>query len=309
MSDTCRHELFAYDADAALAEFAAPFLDEGLDQGEALIAVYVAHKQALLRDGLGSGPGGVTFVDADEVYTRPEAAVREHDATIRQRLRDGAPSVRVMGELPVWETREQWDSWLLYDALLNRVFAHFPLRVVCTYDERVTPEAVMRASRVAHPRIHGDGLGDGHGHHNPHHQDPVEMVRSLTPEPQPLPGLRAVPAGEDALGFRRHLAGEMSAAGVPADAAGELLLAAAEIYDNAVRHGDGSPALRVGRVGDRFVCELADRGSGLDDPMAGYLPPRQGTTDGAGLWVARQLTSRLELLPTPGGGLTARLWT
>jgi hypothetical protein len=53
------------------------------------------------------------------------------------------------------------------------------------------------------------------------------------------------------------------------------------------------------------VCEIADGGPGFDDPLAGYLAPRQGV--GAGLWVARQLTWRLEFLRSPDG-FTARIW-
>jgi hypothetical protein len=45
----------------------------------------------------------------------------------------------------------------------------------------------------------------------------------------------------------------------------------------------------------RFVCEIVDRGNGFDDPGAGYLAPRNRV--GTGLWVARQLTWRIEVLP------------
>ncbi|MEA2303168.1 MAG: hypothetical protein QOH43_448 [Solirubrobacteraceae bacterium] len=306
--DGCRHELFPYDADAALAGFAAPYLGEGLDQGEAVVAVYVSDKQSLLRDAVASPPDAITFEDAEEVYTRPEAAVRRYDATIRRLLREGAPSVRVIGELPICETQQQWDSWMLYEALLNRVFAHFPVRVVCTVDERLVPEAVLHASRQTHPRIHHGGWSDGGGQDSPHYHDPVEMVRALTPEPPQLPGLRKVRVSADARDFRRRLADEFELAGVPADQGDRLLLAASEIYANAVRHAGGAPGVRVGWVDGHFVCELSDHGEGLDDPMAGYVPPRAGAPDGAGLWVARQLASRLELLATPGGGLTTRVW-
>jgi hypothetical protein len=62
-----------------------------------------------------------------------------------------------------------------------------------------------------------------------------------------------------------------------------------------------------GPVGDRFVCEISDNGRGHDDPLAGYLPPRPEATDGAGLWVARQLTSSLNPISS-AEGLTVRLW-
>jgi anti-sigma regulatory factor (Ser/Thr protein kinase) len=72
-----------------------------------------------------------------------------------------------------------------------------------------------------------------------------------------------------------------------------------------VRHGDGIEEVRVGRAEGRFVCEVVDRGSGFDDPVAGYLAPREGT--GTGLWVARQLAWRLEFFRSLQG-FTARIW-
>jgi anti-sigma regulatory factor (Ser/Thr protein kinase) len=84
-------------------------------------------------------------------------------------------------------------------------------------------------------------------------------------------------------------------------------MAADEIFKNARQHAGGPEVLRAGTVDGWFVCEVTDRGPGLVDPMAGYLPPRPPRRPAAGLWIARQLVSRLELLPA-APGLTARLW-
>ena len=66
-----------------------------------------------------------------------------------------------------------------------------------------------------------------------------------------------------------------------------------------------STDVRIGQAQGRFVCEITDRGPGFDDPAAGYLAPRDGV--GSGLWVARQLTWRIEFLRSPRG-FTARIW-
>jgi hypothetical protein len=50
---------------------------------------------------------------------------------------------------------------------------------------------------------------------------------------------------------------------------------------------------------------VVDRGQGFDDPLAGYLVPRDEI--GTGLWVARQLAWRLEFFHSPRG-FTARIW-
>ena len=77
----------------------------------------------------------------------------------------------------------------------------------------------------------------------------------------------------------------------------DVLLAGAE-------HGDESErrlatALRAGLVDGWFVCEIEDRGPGLDDALAGYIPPTPGQRGGEGLWIARRIVQRLELIPVP----------
>jgi anti-sigma regulatory factor (Ser/Thr protein kinase) len=87
----------------------------------------------------------------------------------------------------------------------------------------------------------------------------------------------------------------------------DMLVAANEVFENARRHGGGVSRVRAGLVDGWFVCEIEDRGRGLDDPLAGYLPPRAEHGRGAGLWVARRLVRRLELLDN-APGLKVRLW-
>jgi anti-sigma regulatory factor (Ser/Thr protein kinase) len=89
--------------------------------------------------------------------------------------------------------------------------------------------------------------------------------------------------------------------------ASAMLLVASEVFTNAVRYGYGARMVRVGPVGARFVCGIADHGPGLDDPLVGYMPPDPEQGAGAGLWIARQLTSRFEMVSS-ADGLTARLW-
>jgi anti-sigma regulatory factor (Ser/Thr protein kinase) len=86
-----------------------------------------------------------------------------------------------------------------------------------------------------------------------------------------------------------------------------MLVAAGEVLANAGRHGREPVSVRVGRVGVRFACEVSDGGPGIGDPLVGYVPPRPGHVEGAGLWVARQLTRQVELVSSPQG-FSVRLW-
>jgi anti-sigma regulatory factor (Ser/Thr protein kinase) len=299
------HDLFVYDEDAAFVDEMPPFLAAGVDAGEVVVAVLAARNNELTRDALGATARDVTFIAAEDHYTRPEAAIADYDASIRRHLRDGAPAVRLCGELPMCTTQPQWDDWVAYEAILNRAFAHQPVQIMCVYDERRLPASVVDGARRCHPDL-------AHGHSrepNPRYQDPADVVREMRPvAPDPAGELDELTANGNTVAFRERLAGSMGRAGVADEQARGMLVAADEILSNAVRHGDGVVGVRAGRVADDFLCEITAAGQWRDDPLAGLLPPKPGDSSGGGLWVARQLTRRLELLPSADGGLIARLW-
>jgi anti-sigma regulatory factor (Ser/Thr protein kinase) len=173
---------------------------------------------------------------------------------------------------------------------------------MCGYDAREVPGPLLEGALDTHPEVL-----TGDWEPSPRYREPEDVVRSRTPTPAPLAGLRALPLEGGPRGFRDVLGTELDAAAVPELEAGNMLVAAEEVLANAWRHGGETLTAHVGRVGDRFVCEISDDGPGFDDPLAGFLPPRPGHVDGAGLWVARQLTRELELVPSPQGA-TVRLW-
>src|SRR2546429_281061 len=138
-----------------------------------------------------------------------------------------------------------------------------------------------------------------------HYEDPDDLLRRITPAPAPLAGLRPIPFGRGAEELREQLARELAADKMSEAQSLDLLLATTEIANNAMEHGGGIQEVRVRRRPGRIVCEIVDRGDGFDDPAAGYLAPREGI--GTGLWVARQLTWRIEFFHSPAG-FTTRIW-
>jgi len=298
-----RHDAFVYDSDTDFVDRMAPFLRAGLDDGESAVAVTTPANCALLREALGPAGERVSFVDRDRWYDRPAKVIAGYDKTLRDSLRAGAPAVRVVGEVQFGATPREWAEWTAYEAIINRAFANRPAWIVCPYDARVLPDKILEGATRTHPHVLTDAW-----HESSHYGEPADVVRALTPPPEPLEELRPVGVGEDAQAFRPRLSREMTAAGCSDVEIELMLLAAGEVLTNALEHSTGTPRLRVGCVGDRFVCEISDDGPGLDDPLAGYLPPSADGRGGAGLWVARQLTSRLELIPRTDG-LTVRLWS
>jgi anti-sigma regulatory factor (Ser/Thr protein kinase) len=85
-------------------------------------------------------------------------------------------------------------------------------------------------------------------------------------------------------------------AGVRAERAVDLCYAVNEVLTNALVHGS-TPAVSAWLDDGRFVCQIEDRGHGIVDPLAGYLPPATDAVRGRGLWLARQLVDLLQIVP------------
>jgi anti-sigma regulatory factor (Ser/Thr protein kinase) len=300
--DQAHHGLFVYDSDDDLVDRITSFLGPGTEGGEAGLAVLNQGKWALVREALGDASQRIRYVDRDSVYTRPEATLAHYHAVLRQAVDEGAPAVRLMAEFPVWTSREQCDAWELYEAVLNRAFADRAVSILCGYDVREQPAATIERAWHTHPRVLADGWED-----NPRYQDPAHVVEALTPPPEALTGLRELPVEADAGAFSARLRRELTILQLPKARAENLLLAAAEVLDNARVHGCGARSQRVGGVAGLVVWELSDNGPGFDNPLAGYVPPKHDTANGNGLWVVRQLTHRVEFLRSPRG-FTTRLW-
>jgi anti-sigma regulatory factor (Ser/Thr protein kinase) len=295
-----RHEAVVVDGDNTFVARLAPFLRAGLAEGPT-VAVLNRHHWALLRDELGDDAAQVDFTDCDDFYIRPIDALASYDATLRRLTASGSTSVRVTGEIPLGPTRSGWDDWMSYEAILNRAFADRPAHVLCVYDMNTAPDTVLDAVWRTHPHVvaGGDRVG-------PYYHDPHDVVAALAPAPARELPLRSLSPTQDATAFREQLSTELTGAAVPEAQVVNMLVAANEVFENALRYGGGPTALRAGLVDGWFVCEIADRGPGLDDPLAGYVPPT-GQPGHEGLWISRRLVSRLELIPTEPG-LTVRLW-
>jgi anti-sigma regulatory factor (Ser/Thr protein kinase) len=298
-----RHNLFLYGEDGELARGMGAFLAEGLDAGETVAVVATPAHRSMFEDELTAAREQVVFMDPHLHYTRPEAAIASYDGELRRLRAGGATSIRIYAELP-FDLRQPgpWDRWMSYEAIFTHAFAHHPLFIVCGYDRRTTPPPLVDDLRRSHPEVMTDTARP-----SADYADPREVVRALARPPRAIPELPLLDVNDDQRVLRSMLMAQMTRAGVADDAARDGLIAVNELLVNANRHAGGLRELRAGPVGERFVVELSDDGGGYDDPLAGYVPPRQDQLATAGLWVARQLSADLELLSS-SAGLTARVW-
>jgi anti-sigma regulatory factor (Ser/Thr protein kinase) len=302
-NDQYRHTVLVYDSDDQMVGAVAPYLEAGLAAGEPTLAVLNRLNWAILREALGPAADRVVYTDSDSFYTRPIAALAAYDAALRGHAAAGDPPVRVVGELPWGPTEREWREWMGYEALLNASLSHHAATVLCSYDARILPDHLVDTALRTHPRTDADG----EPHANDRYESPEEVLRGLAMPPAEIEPPPALEMTDDVAVFRERLGAALAKAGVRERRALDMLLAATELFTNAWRHGGGPTALAAGITDGWFVFQVVDDGPGLDDPLAGYLPPGRAPGIGTGLWVARQLVSRLELIPREPG-LTARLW-
>jgi anti-sigma regulatory factor (Ser/Thr protein kinase) len=295
-----RHNAFVYDSEDEYLGHAVPFLKAGLEAGEGAIVAHTKSGMAMMREALGSAAADVTFVDVSSAYTRPARTLAAYHNVYAEQLQK-TPKLRAVADVQFGPDPREWDLWTGYEAVFNRSFAHLPAWVLCSYNANGTPDPIIQGVWQTHPEVVERGAWST----SELYEDPEQLLRRITPLPEELPDLRSILAPADAEHVRERLAPELIAAGLGEAKTLQMLLAATEVATNAVQHGAGIEDVRVGRVHGRFVCEIIDRGFGFDDPTAGYLAPRAGT--GTGLWVARQLTWRVEFFHSPRG-FTARLW-
>jgi anti-sigma regulatory factor (Ser/Thr protein kinase) len=296
-----RHNALVYESDEAYVERSTAFLRSALEAGEGALAAGTRDRLALVREGLDGDAREVSFVDNGSTYTRPARTLAAYYRLLNDVTRDRR-AARLVAEVDYGPTPAEWEQWAAYEAIFNVANAHLPAWVVCTYNGSTLPDRMRESVWQSHPEVAAQDL-----QHSEQFEDPATMVRALTPDPRPLPGLRSIPPGDDLEGFRERLSCALDEEGVAGSKALDMLVAANEVASNALRHGGELVELRVGRDEGRFVCEVSDSGSGFDDPLAGYIPPRDERQSGPGLWVARQLARRVEFLPSPDR-FTVRLW-
>jgi anti-sigma regulatory factor (Ser/Thr protein kinase) len=295
-----RHNALVYDSQDEYLAVAVPFLTEGLEAGEGAIVAHTKPGLAVMREALGPVAAEVAFVDVSSAYTRPAQTLAAYHDVYAEQLRKTA-TLRAVADVQFGPDPAEWDLWTGYEAVFNRSFGHLPAWVLCSYNANGTPDPIIEGVWQTHPEVvEGDSWTTSGAY-----EDPADLLRRLTPAPAPLAELRLIEFGRDLEEFRERLARELVIESVSEAKALDMLLAATEVAANAIEHGGGVEAVRVGRAQGRFVCEIVDRGSGFDDPTAGYLAPREGI--GTGLWVARQLAWQIEFFRSESG-FTARVW-
>lgn len=297
-----RHQAFFYEGVDVFVEETLPFVEEGLRNGDPIVAVTTTANLEALREGLGSKADRVSLHDAQEWYSSPGKAFSACLEFVGANA--GASCIRAIGEVnwPVhWA--DAIEEYAHYEAVFNVIAREAPVYVVCPYDVSSLPEAIIAHARATHPEIRTAGAVQ----RSDDFVDPEEYCSRLANRLLAAPPAETFHVTPDLDGLGRVVAERARDANVPPDRIPELLLAVHEVATNALTHGGGTALARMWADERRFVCDIDDHGAGgLSETTAGYVPPEPDSEHGHGLWLARQVCDLVEVL-SRGGTTRVRL--
>lgn len=297
MTDRFRHEAVLYRGLDGLVESLLPFVVEGLEAGEQVLAALPPDRSLALQRALGRDASRVTYADMLDIGANPARIIPVWRRFVEQA--EGRP-IRGIGE-PVWAGRRdvEIDECALHESLLNLAFDGGPAwRLLCPYDVDALPARAVDEALRTHPEVGAAGArGIGYEGHN------HAFYAFTEPLPAPPHDADALVFGvEDLPGLRDVVRRLGLKAGVGTDAIEDLVLAAHELATNSIHHGGGRGLLSLWNETGAFVVEVRDSGT-IEDPLVGRELTSVLSENGRGVWMANQLCDLVQVRSTPTGAV------
>jgi anti-sigma regulatory factor (Ser/Thr protein kinase) len=292
------HRARLYTGPSAFIDAAVPFLREGVEAGEAVLAVVPAGTFDALREALGPLADGVSFREAAHWYSQPTRTIAAYSSFIEHHA---GMRMRAVAE-PAWacDTAPEIAEWTRYESIVNQAFASVDGAVLCLYDRTATPAEVLGGVFRTHPEL----VDDDGAHANAAYVDPREVYAEVDRRPLPPvpPDAREMPVdGIDLTALRAFVGGHAEDHGITPARLHDLLVATTEVATNAIRHGLPPVTCRTWTDGDDVVVDVTDAGHWRPDGLPGFLPPDPLVRRGFGLWGVRMLCPLVQLRTGPHG--------
>ncbi|MFC6886597.1 MULTISPECIES: sensor histidine kinase [Actinomadura] len=295
MSRAFAHRVLPFDGVDDFLAGTAPYLREGVEDGDRVVAVTSVASGFVLREALGPVADGVEFAEAERWYRHPARTFADCLGDAEEAARQGR-RLRLLGE-PVWTSRPEAEvvEWQRVEALVNVAFRETGAWILCPYAVRALPAGVVAAARRTHPEsVRGSRVVA-----NPGYVDPWLYSARCDREPLSDPPADAellkidVP---DLYWLRAYVSDYARQAALPEEDLQRLLVAVTEVVTNALRHGRPPIAMRLWTgPGPVLVCEVTDEGRWAPGTGYGLIPPRGAGRGRFGLWAVRLLCSAVQI--------------
>jgi len=288
------HRALVYHDDASFLDGVVPFVREGMRDDAHVLAVVTPKKGRWLREALADEATAVEFADAHGIYERHGRMFTAVHGSLERHGVPGRGRLRLVAEQAL-ASRTEADvrAYMRYEAAANLVFRRYDASVLCPYDVRGLPDAVVRDALCTHPEV----VENGRSRHSSLFEDPRAYVRRTVRErPAPADAASARLEGlEDLPPARALVRAHAEVAGLADVAVEDMVVAASEVATNALLHGRHPRTLWTYVAEGHLVCQVRDAGPGPPDPLAGFLPPNGERLRGRGLWLAHQLCDIVEI--------------
>lgn len=300
------HAALFHEGDGELVDASLPYLEEGLDRGEAVVVALPPEHLDLIAKSLGTAAAEhVGFVDITTLGRNPGRVLPE--LALYQRDHGRHRRVRALGS-PVWPGRTpvELDACREHDALMNLVLPHVPATVMCPFDRGTLDTDTIAWARTTHPVV----LEDGRWSANPGFADPLAVAtaaRGPLPEPEDVGEALVFTAPDGPRLVRRAVADHGRRHGLDEDQVADLCLAVHEAAVNTVVHTEGPGILGLWAEPGSVVCQVQDAGF-ISDPLVGRHPPVPEDGRGYGLFLINRICDLVRVHSEPGEGTTVRMW-
>ncbi len=289
------HEAAFYRGLDGMVETVAPFVRQGVENGESILVALLPDRIKALRAALGDDASRVEFVNMAELGGNPARIIPEWRRFVAEA--DPTRPLRGVGE-PIWAGRRavEIDECRLHESLLNVAFDDGPpWQLMCPYDADALPDYVIDDAMRTHPIASGP---TGHASYEGHQHAIEEFGAPLAGPPSSADEFTF---GFEDLGGLRGIVARMAIhAGLDHDRADDLVLAAHELATNSVTHGGGHGRMSLWLDSEALVVDVRDAGVN-GDPLVGRDLDLSLAEHGRGVWMANQLCDLVQVRSTPRG--------
>ena len=292
-----RHEAYLWHSRDDYVLGLVRFVREGLDAGEAVMAVVTPEHAAWLAGELGTAAAEVCFVDMLELGRNPARIIPAWQEFLDRCCARGRPA-RGIGE-PLWpgRSRDEIGECQLHEALLNlAVDPELPFWLLCPYDAELLEPAVLAEAGRSHPAIATATSYEGSGDYRGQEHAKTLFTADLPRRSRPSAGFRVT--GRTLSSALREVTWQAASSDLLSDQVVVLADVVRGLAVDAQRRGAGRVQIRLWDEPEELVCEVADR-TVVEDFLVGRRRPPVPEQDA--VWTANQAFDLVQLRSGPHG--------